>query len=200
MASCVVFNAEGPLKSDYRRFNINGVTAGDDYGALTQALERRYARIKQGDGQLPDVLFIDGGRGQLAQAVAVLAELGIEGVRLVGVAKGEGRKPGRETLHLPERELPLKLPAASPALHLIQQIRDEAHRFAITGHRARRAKRRTESPLEAIPGLGPKRRRELLRQFGGLQGVTRAGVDDLARVKGISRQLAEAIYDYFHAG
>src|SRR5690606_40630255 len=114
--------------------------------------------LNQGDGQLPDVLFIDGGRGQLAQAVAVLAELGIEGVRLVGIAKGEGRKPGRETLHLPEREQPLKLPPASPALHLIQQIRDEAHRFAITGHRARRAKRQTVSPLEAIPGLGPKRR------------------------------------------
>ncbi|HEY8518966.1 MAG TPA: excinuclease ABC subunit UvrC [Gammaproteobacteria bacterium] len=199
VASCVVFNQEGPLKSDYRRFNITGVAAGDDYGALAQALTRRYSRIKKGEGVLPDVLFIDGGRGQLSQAVAVMNELGIEGVRLVAVAKGEGRKPGRETLHLREREAPLRLLPSSPALHLVQQLRDEAHRFAITGHRARRAKRQTSSPLEEIPGLGPKRRRELLRQFGGLQAVARASVDDLARVKGISKQLAESIYHHLHA-
>jgi excinuclease ABC subunit C len=199
VASCVVFGSEGPLKSDYRRFNIQGVAAGDDYGAMNQALTRRYARVKQGEVPMPDVLLIDGGPGQLAQAVEVLGELQIQGPRVVGVAKGQDRKPGRESLYLPERELPLHLPASSPALHLIQQIRDEAHRFAITGHRARRQKSRTRSPLEDIRGLGPKRRRELLRQFGGLQAVTRAGVDDLMRVKGISRQLAESIYEHFHA-
>jgi len=199
VASCVVFGAEGPLKSDYRRFNIEGVAPGDDYGAMTQALMRRYARVKQGEVPMPDVLLIDGGPGQLAQALRVLDELGIDDLRVVGVAKGFDRKPGRETLHLPEPAAPLHLPASSPALHLIQQLRDEAHRFAITGHRARRQKARTRSPLEEIRGLGPKRRRDLLRQFGGLQAVTRAGVDDLMRVKGISRQLAESIYERFHA-
>jgi excinuclease ABC subunit C len=199
VASCVVFGPEGPLKSDYRRFNIEGVAAGDDYGALAQAHERRYARVKRGEVPMPDVLFVDGGPGQLARAVAVLDALEIDGVRVVGVAKGEGRKPGRETLYLPEGAAPLRLPSGSAALHLIQQLRDEAHRFAITGHRARRQKARTRSPLEDVPGLGPKRRRELLRQFGGLQAVARAGVEDLERVKGISRQLAEAVYEHFHA-
>jgi len=199
VASCVVFGAEGPLKSDYRRFNIDGVAPGDDYGAMNQALTRRYARVKQGEVPMPDVLFIDGGPGQLAQALQVLDELEIGDLRVVGVAKGQDRKPGRETLYLPEPAPPLHLPASSPALHLIQQLRDEAHRFAITGHRARRQKARTRSPLEEIRGLGPKRRRDLLRQFGGLQAVTRAGVDDLMRVKGISRQLAESIYERFHA-
>jgi excinuclease ABC subunit C len=199
VASCVVFGAEGPLKSDYRRFNIDGVVPGDDYGAMNQALTRRYARVKQGEVPMPDVLFIDGGPGQLAQALRVLDELEIDDLRVVGVAKGQDRKPGRETLYLPEPAAPLHLPASSPALHLIQQLRDEAHRFAITGHRARRQKARTRSPLEEIRGLGPKRRRDLLRQFGGLQAVTRAGVDDLMRVKGISRQLAESIYERFHA-
>jgi excinuclease ABC subunit C len=199
VASCVVFGTEGPLKSDYRRFNIEGVAAGDDYGAMNQALKRRYARVKQGDVPMPDALFIDGGPGQLAQALQVLTELEISGLRVVGVAKGLDRKPGRESLYLPERELPLHLPPSSPALHLIQQLRDEAHRFAITGHRARRQKARTRSPLEDIRGLGPKKRRDLLRQFGGLQAVTRAGIDDLMRVRGISRQLAESIYERFHA-
>ena len=128
----------------------------------------------------------------------MLEALGLETVRVVGVAKGEGRKPGRESLYLPERDVPLKLPPSSPALHLIQQIRDEAHRFAITGHRNRREKRRSSSPLEEIRGLGPKRRRDLLRQFGGLQALARAGIDDLARVRGISRQLAQTIYERFH--
>jgi excinuclease ABC subunit C len=199
VASCVVFGTDGPLKSDYRRFNIEGIAPGDDYGAMAQALTRRYARVKQGQVPMPDVLFIDGGPGQLAQAVEVLRELAIGGVRIVGVAKGLDRKPGRETLYFADRSEPLRLPASSPALHLIQQVRDEAHRFAITGHRARRLKQRTRSPLEDIRGLGPKKRRELLRQFGGLQAVTRAGIDDLTRVKGISRQLAESIYEHFHA-
>jgi excinuclease ABC subunit C len=200
VASCVVFGPEGPLKSDYRRFNVADVTPGDDYGAMAQVLTRRYARVQKGEVPMPDVLFIDGGPGQLARAIAVMQELGISGARLVGVAKGQDRKPGRESLYLPDRTDPLRLPPSSPALHLIQQLRDEAHRFAITGHRARRQKARTRSPLEDIPGLGPKKRRELLKQFGGLQALTRAGIDDLQRVKGISRQLAEAIYERFHAG
>ena len=200
VASCVVFGPEGPLKSDYRRFNVSDVAPGDDYGAMAQVLTRRYARVQKGEVPMPDVLFIDGGPGQLARAIAVMQELGISGARLVGVAKGQDRKPGRESLYLPDRTDPLRLPPSSPALHLIQQLRDEAHRFAITGHRARRQKARTRSPLEDIPGLGPKKRRELLKQFGGLQALTRAGIDDLQRVKGISRQLAEAIYERFHAG
>jgi excinuclease ABC subunit C len=199
VASCVVFGPDGPLKSDYRRFNIEGIAPGDDYGAMAQALTRRYARVKQGEVPMPDVLFIDGGLGQLAQAIGVLRELAIDGVRLVGVAKGLDRKPGRETLYFADRSEPLRLPPSSPALHLIQQLRDEAHRFAITGHRARRLKQRTRSPLEDIRGLGPKKRRELLRQFGGLQALARAGIDDLERVKGISRLLAESIYEHFHA-
>ena len=172
---------------------------GDDYGAMEQVLRRRYARVKQGEVALPDVLFVDGGPGQLAQAVKVMDDLQIQGLKIVGVAKGLDRKPGRESLYLPDRAEPLRLPASSPALHLIQQLRDEAHRFAITGHRARRQKARTRSPLENIPGLGPKKRREILKQFGGLQAVTRAGIDDLTRVKGISAQLAAAIYEHFHA-
>jgi excinuclease ABC subunit C len=198
VASCVVFGPEGPLKSEYRRFNISGVAAGDDYAALSQALDRRYARIRSGGAPLPDLLLIDGGRGQLRQATAVLEALHMDGLAVVGVAKGQGRKPGRESLYHPGHKQPIRLPASSPALHLIQQLRDEAHRFAITGHRAARAKRQTASPLEQIPGLGPKRRRDLLRQFGGLQALSRAGVDDLARVKGISRRLAESIYQRFH--
>ena len=200
VASCVVFGPEGPLKSDYRRFNVADVAPGDDYGAMAQVLTRRYARVQKGEVPMPDVLFIDGGPGQLARAIGVMQELGISGARLVGVAKGQDRKPGRESLYLPDRTDPLRLPPSSPALHLIQQLRDEAHRFAITGHRARRQKARTRSPLEDIPGLGPKKRRELLKQFGGLQALTRAGIDDLQRVRGISRQLAEAIYERFHAG
>jgi excinuclease ABC subunit C len=200
VASCVVFGPEGPLKSDYRRFNVADVAPGDDYGAMAQVLTRRYARVQKGEVPMPDVLFIDGGPGQLARAIGVMQELGILSARLVGVAKGQDRKPGRESLYLPDRTDPLRLPPSSPALHLIQQLRDEAHRFAITGHRARRQKARTRSPLEDVPGLGPKKRRELLKQFGGLQALTRAGIDDLQRVRGISRQLAEAIYERFHAG
>jgi excinuclease ABC subunit C len=199
VASCVVFGPEGPLKSDYRRFNVTDATPGDDYGAMAEVLRRRYERVRQGEVPLPDVLLVDGGPGQLARAVGVMEEIGIQGLRLVGVAKGLDRKPGRESLYLPGRAEPLRLPPSSPALHLIQQLRDEAHRFAITGHRARRQKARTRSPLENIPGLGPKKRRELLKQFGGLQAVTRAGIDDLTRVKGISQQLAAAIYEHFHA-
>ena len=187
------------MKSDYRRFNIKGVEAGDDYGAMAQALERRYKRLQRGEAPLPDVLFIDGGKGQLGKAQLVLTELGVAGVTLVGVAKGQDRKAGRERIYQTGVKGSLSLPANSPALHLIQQLRDEAHRFAISGHRARRQKARTQSPLEDIPGLGPKRRRALLRHFGGLQAVARDGVDDLTRVKGISRTLAQSIYSRFHA-
>lgn len=148
---------------------------------------------------MPDLLLIDGGPCQLAEAVKVLQELEIEGVRVAGVAKGADRRPGQERLFVPERDTPIVLPPDSPALLLIQRVRDEAHRFAITGHRQRRAKARTQSILETVPGLGPRRRRELLKQFGGLQGVARAGVDDLAKVRGISRKLAQAIYETLHA-
>ncbi|HGX93918.1 MAG TPA: excinuclease ABC subunit UvrC, partial [Candidatus Tenderia sp.] len=199
VASCVVFDLEGPLKSDYRRFNIEGITGGDDYAAMSQALTRRYTRIKKGEGKLPDILFIDGGKGQISTAAAVLEELQVTDVLMVGIAKGPDRKPGLETLFLSPSGEAIILPADSPALHLIQQIRDEAHRFAITGHRQRRAKTRSKSPLEGIAGVGAKRRRDLLNQFGGWQEVTRAGVDDLAQVKGISKALAQRIYDAFHA-
>lgn len=199
VASCVVFGPEGAIKSDYRRFNIDGLAPGDDYAAMRQALSRRYARVKKGEAPMPDVLLIDGGPGQLTQAVDILRELEINEVLIAGVAKGADRRPGQERLFLPGHELPTLLPPDSPALHLIQRVRDEAHRFAITGHRARRAKARTESILETVPGLGPRKRRELLRQFGGLQGVSRAGIDDLAKVHGIGRKLAQSIFDTLHA-
>ncbi len=199
VASCVVFDHTGPLKTDYRRFNISGITPGDDYAAMQQALSRRYTRLKKGEGKLPDILVIDGGKGQLKVAITVLEELQITDVVLLGVAKGEGRKAGLETLFLSGSGEPIILSDDSPALHLIQQIRDEAHRFAITGHRQRRAKARTTSVLEHVPGVGAKRRRDLLTQFGGWQEVAGAGVDDLAKVKGISKGLAQRIFDAFHS-
>jgi excinuclease ABC subunit C len=198
VASCVVMDQNGLLKSDYRRFNIDDVTPGDDYAAMHQALLRRYTRLKKGEGKLPDVLFIDGGKGQLSKAVEVMEELQISGVTMIGVAKGEGRKPGLESLFMMDKKLPILLGQTSPALLLIQQIRDEAHRFAITGHRQRRNKNIKTSSLETISGLGPKRRQTLLKQFGGLQGVIRAGVEDLAKVSGISKKLAQKVYDTFH--
>lgn len=199
VASCVVFDANGPLKSDYRRFNIDGVTAGDDYAAMEQALRRRYRRLKEGEAALPDVLFVDGGKGQLTQAERVLEELQIVGVSVVAVAKGSSRKAGLETLILAGSRTELELPTTSPALHLIQHIRDEAHRFAITGHRQRRGKQRVTSELERIAGIGPKRRRELLRHFGGLPGLRGASVDAIAGVPGINKRLAETIYNALHA-
>ncbi|MGH8495214.1 MAG: excinuclease ABC subunit UvrC [Gammaproteobacteria bacterium] len=199
VASCVVFGPEGPMRSAYRRFNIEGIAPGDDYAALAQALMRRYTRLKRGEAPMPDVLLVDGGRGQVAQVAQVLEELQVEGVTIVGVAKGAARRPGQERLFLAGRNRPLILPASSGTLHLVQQIRDEAHRFAIAGHRQRRARQRRVSVLESVPGLGPKRRRALLKSFGGLQGVSRAGIDDLASVKGISRRLAETVYETFHS-
>ncbi|HLA75785.1 MAG TPA: excinuclease ABC subunit UvrC [Gammaproteobacteria bacterium] len=198
VASCVVFDGNGPLKSDYRRFNIKDITPGDDYAAMHQALLRRYTRLQKGEGKLPEVLLIDGGKGQVAQAEDVLEELQIKDICVVGVAKGPGRKAGLESLFLSAVGAPIILPGDSPALHLIQQIRDEAHRFAITGHRQRRSKARNTSTLEGIPGMGPRRRQQLLRQFGGLQEVARAGVEDLAKVHGISKEIAQRIYDTFH--
>lgn len=199
VASCVVFDQEGAVKSDYRRFNIGDIEPGDDYAAMRQALQRRYTRLKKGEGKLPDLLLIDGGKGQVRQAEEVLEELQVEGVQIVGIAKGPERKAGMETLLLSGHKAPFILPEDSMALHLLQQVRDEAHRFAITGHRQRRSKARTTSPLEQIPGMGPKRRQRLLQQFGGLREVARAGVDDLAGVQGISRELAQRIYDVFHS-
>ena len=198
VASCVVFNSAGPLKSDYRRFNLNPDAAGDDYAAMAEALRRRYARVKRGEVPVPDVLFVDGGKGQLAEAMTVLDELELDWLKVVAVAKGRTRKPGAERLFVAGEKKAIQLPPDSPALLLIQQIRDEAHRFAITAHRQRRAKARSTSRLERIPGLGPKKRRELLRQFGGLQGVVGAGIDDLVKVRGISRSLAESIYNDLH--
>lgn len=198
VASCVVFDTNGPLKSDYRRFNIDGITPGDDYAAMEQALTRRYTRLQNGEGKLPDILLIDGGKGQLGKAIDVLAELGVQGVQLIGVAKGTTRKAGFETLFDGETGAEIVLPGDSPALHLIQHIRDESHRFAITGHKQRRDKKRKTSTLEDVPGIGANRRRELLRHFGGLQEVQNASINDLARVNGISQRLAEEIYAFFH--
>ncbi len=198
VASCVVFDEQGPVTSDYRRFNIAGITPGDDYAALIQAVTRRYTRIQKGEGRLPDVLFVDGGKGQLSAVSKVLEELGIVDLALVGVAKGPDRKPGMEQLFLSGRSTPIILPSDSAGLHLIQQLRDEAHRFAVTGHRQRRARKGKTSVLESVPGIGPKRRQRLLKQFGGLQELSRAGVEDLSRVDGISHQLAEQIYEAFH--
>ncbi|MDN3518544.1 excinuclease ABC subunit UvrC [Aquisalimonas lutea] len=198
VASCVVFDRDGPVKSDYRRFNIEDIEPGDDYAAMRQALERRYLRLKRGEGVLPDLLIIDGGPGQVRQAVDVLEELQVDGVIIAGIAKGPDRRPGEEKLYLPHRDETVILPADSSALHLLQQIRDEAHRFAITGHRTRRSKTRKSSRLEDIPGLGPKRRQNILKQFGGLKAVSRAGVEDLERVPGVSREMARRIHDTFH--
>lgn len=199
VASCVVFGPEGPIKSDYRRYNIEGVTAGDDYAAMHQALTRRFGKIKDGEGKLPDVLLVDGGKGQLNMARDVLNELAVPDLILLGVAKGTTRKAGFETLYLNDVAHEFTLRGDSPALHLIQQIRDEAHRFAITGHRARRGKARRTSTLEGVAGVGPTRRRDLLKHFGGLQELGRASVEEIAKAPGISKKLAESIYANLHS-
>ncbi|MBE9568824.1 MAG: excinuclease ABC subunit UvrC [Proteobacteria bacterium] len=208
VASCVVFTPEGAFKTDYRRYNITGITGGDDYAAMKQALERRFRPSKtkkdsktadKTERKLPDILFIDGGKGQLRQAIEVFQKLDIDSVLLIGVAKGEGRKAGLEKLIFSDGRPELYLTIESAALNLILQVRDEAHRFAISGHRAQRAKKRRTSPLEGIAGLGPKRRQTLLKHFGGIQGITQAGVEDIAKITGISKKLARDIYDEFHA-
>jgi excinuclease ABC subunit C len=198
VASCVVC-IDGAMKnSEYRRFNISGITPGDDYAAMRQALTRRYEKVASGDAMAPDLILIDGGKGQHGVAREVFTELGLEHLQSVGVAKGEDRKPGLETLFVHGREAPLHLPMDNAGFHLIQEIRDEAHRFAIVGHRARRAKARGHSKLEDVAGVGPTRRKKLLAHFGGLQGVLAATVEDLCRVDGISRTLAEDIYNELH--
>ena len=198
VASCVVFGNEGPRKADYRRFNIEGIVAGDDFAAMRQALTRRYGRLQKEEAIMPDILLIDGGKGQVSEAIAVLRELQLEGIHIIGVAKGASRKPGLERLLMHDSQVERTLPKDSAALLLIQQIRDEAHRFAITAHRQARGRARTQSPLESIAGVGAKRRRALLQHFGGLQGVLRASIDDLQRAPGISAQLARAIYGVLH--
>jgi excinuclease ABC subunit C len=198
VASCVVYDNLAIRPTEYRRYNIKNITPGDDYAAMRQALLRRYQKLQQGEGKRPDLILIDGGAGQLGVAIDVMSELGLSDIQLIGVAKGVERKPGMEQLLLPQQEKPLQLSPDSPALHLIQQVRDEAHRFAITGHRAKRGKARTTSTLEEISGVGEKRRRNLLSRFGGLKGVQQASVAELAQVEGISQELAEKIYQQLH--
>jgi excinuclease ABC subunit C len=200
VASCVVYGPEGALKKEYRGFNISGVTPGDDYGALRQALKRRYERVRNGEVVAPDVLLIDGGQGQINEVFGELSQLGFADLKLVGVSKGPDRRPGQERLYVHGDPVPLVPGPDSPALRVIQRIRDEAHRFAITGHRKRRARRHNESVLEAVPGLGPAKRRALLKHFGGMQGLMRAGVSDFEAVSGIGTTLARTLYDHLHPG
>ena len=198
VASCVIFDRLAMQSSEYRRFNVTPEQGGDDYAAMREALTRRCARIVAGEYPPPDLLVIDGGKGQVAVAANVLEEQGMHGVPLIGIAKGPERKAGLEDIVFPDRDDVLNLPSDHPGLHLLQQIRDEAHRFAIQGHRARRGKARTTSTLEDIAGIGATRRRALLTHFGGMRGVQAASVDDLARVPGISRALAERIFADLH--
>lgn len=197
VASCVVFNRNGPMKTDYRRYNITDITPGDDYAAMAQVLSRRY-RSPQAEDKIPDVIFIDGGKGQLAQAEEHFANWQQKMPLLVGVAKGTSRKAGLETLILAGSHLTMNLPSESPALHLIQHIRDESHRFAITGHRNKRQKVKTTSVLEGIPGVGAKRRQALLKYMGGIQSLKSAPVEQIAKVPGISKELAEIVFQYLH--
>jgi excinuclease ABC subunit C len=199
VASCVVYDRNDHQRGEYRRYNLRDVAPGDDYAAMRQALGRRYARLTAEEGRIPDLVLVDGGRGQLNAARAALADLGVADLPLVGVAKGPERRAGLETLVLATGERELVLPPDHPGLHLVQAIRDEAHRFAIAGHRGRRSRSRTRSTLSEIPGVGDKRRQRLLAHFGGLQGVQAAAVEDLAQVPGVSRALAEAIYRHLHA-
>jgi excinuclease ABC subunit C len=198
VASCVVYDKSAMQKGEYRSYNITGIEPGDDYGAMREVLTRRYRKIVAGEGRVPDLVLLDGGKGQLAVATEVFAEIGLSDVALLAVAKGEARRPGQEQLLAAGSAGPLALGSDHPALHLIQQIRDEAHRFAIQGHRARRGKARSGSVLEKIPGIGAKRRQRLLARFGGLRGLLAASVEELARVEGISRTLAEKIYQELH--
>ena len=198
VASCVVFDESGPLKSDYRRYNVHGITPGDDYAAMAFALNKRYGKVTDVE-KLPDIVFIDGGKGQLAQAENFFSELDLSVTPLlIGVAKGESRKPGLETLIVAGSHQLINLPSHSPALHLIQHIRDESHRFAIAGHRAKRQKHAKSSVLEDIPGIGAKKRQALLKYLGGLQEVKKASVESLIKVPGISAQLAQTIFDQVH--
>ena len=198
VGSCVVFDRGDMQSSEYRRYNITGITPGDDYAAMRDVLRRRYKKIAAGEGVKPDLIFIDGGKGQLGVAIEVMAEVGLEDILLVGIAKGEERRPGLESMIFSDTGEMLNLERDNKGLHLLQQIRDEAHRFAITGHRARRAKARIHSSLEDIEGIGAKRRKALLTRFGGLDGVKSASIDEIANVEGISPVLAEKIYGELH--
>ena len=198
VASCVVFDKGDLQNGEYRRYNITGITPGDDYAAMRDVLTRRYKKVAAGEGVRPDLVFIDGGKGQLGVAIEVMQEVGLEDILLIGIAKGEDRKPGLETMIFGDTGEMLNLPSDNIGLHLLQQIRDEAHRFAITGHRAKRAKARMHSSLEDIDGIGAKRRKALLTRFGGLDGVKNASMDEIAQVEGISKSLAEKIYAEFH--
>ena len=198
VGSCVVFDQTGPAKSHYRRYNLRGIKPGDDYAAMRQVLERRYRRVNEEEGTLPGLVIVDGGKGQLSQALEVLGELGLSDLPLMGVAKGPSRRAGLEEWVLPDRASGLVPGPESPASHLVQQIRDEAHRFAITGHRGRRQKAATHSPLEGIAGVGAARRKALLTHFGGIRGVRQAGVEELASVPGVSQNLAQRIFDALH--
>lgn len=198
VASCVVFDRGDMQNSEYRRYNITGITPGDDYAAMRDVLTRRYKKVAAGEGKRPDLVFIDGGKGQLGVAMEVMAEVGLDDILLIGIAKGEERKPGLETMIFSDTGEMVNLEKDNKGLHLLQQIRDEAHRFAITGHRAKRAKARMHSSLEDIEGIGAKRRKALLTRFGGLDGVKNASIDELASVEGISQSLAEKIYGELH--
>ena len=198
VGSCVVFDNEGPNKQQYRRFNIEGITPGDDYAAMEQVLRRRFTRLQSGESVMPDMVIIDGGKGQIGKARNVFSELGVTDVEILGVAKGATRKSGWERFFLGEDNREIVIDENRPSFHLLQHIRDEAHRFAITGHKAKRDKKMIESPIDDIPGVGPKRRKALLDYFGGFKGVQRASATDLARVNGVSSELAQTIYDYFH--
>jgi excinuclease ABC subunit C len=200
VAACVVYDHFDMRNSEYRRYNITGIQGGDDYAAMRSVLQRRYEKISRGEGVVPDLILIDGGKGQVNVAREVLAELGMNDIFLFGVAKGEERKPGLEQLVCADSRTSIKLARDNPGLHLIQAIRDEAHRFAITGHRRRRARRFQESILETVPGLGPARRRALLVHFGGLPGVLRAAIADLEQVEGVGTALARTLYDHLHPG
>lgn len=197
VASCVVFDKNGPNKNEYRRFNIKEITPGDDYAAMNQALIRRFKRAVD-ENNLPDVLIIDGGKGQISIAQSVLNQLNISSVKLLGIAKGRTRKAGWEQLLLADSSQEMTLPEDSPALHLLQHIRDEAHRFAITFHRKKRNKAGLESSLESIPGIGSKRRQALLQRFGGIRELAKAPLDEISKVDGISDNLARRIYEHFH--
>jgi len=198
VASCVVFDKGDLQNSEYRRYNITGITPGDDYAAMRDVLTRRYKKVAAGEGKRPDLIFIDGGKGQLGVAIEVMQEVGLQDILLVGIAKGEERKPGLETMIFSDTGEMLNLEKDNAGLHLLQQIRDEAHRFAITGHRAKRAKARITSSLEDIAGIGAKRRKALLTRFGGLEGVKSASIDEIAQVNGISQTLAQTIYEQLH--